>query len=469
MFTRTLSFTAFLLLGACSLSANNISERDIANLQDSAGAIWQSDGYGYILDTRSGQAVYNQVGGLCAPIGSEQENPMTYFDRFKVNDAKSDLSLFSKVDPYAISFKKIDALPTACAEDSNSAGPLEIFDAFAATYETHYAFFDVHGVDWQAKTKAARARLSGTSGEGELVGTFIGLLSGLRDGHVSISATVDGDEGQFIAYPGKTNEAIQNADAGGKSPNAAFGNQYLRADIEQSILGGHGFNALNERIKYGITSGDIGYIAVMAEGGYAQGDEPSMKEEMAALQPAMDFIIETFNRADVKAVVVDLSVNHGGYDFLGRSIAGRFTDTKVLAYTKYAYDADNKTPYEFNITPANGARYTGPVYVMTSDMTVSAGEVLTLSLRALPNVTHVGTPTRGAFSDVLTKYLPNGWEVTLSNEVYTDHEGNVWEGRGIEPQITMQVFDPTNPLTGHMPAISKLVKLIDERHSKNPS
>lgn len=52
-----------------------------------------------------------------------------------------------------------------------------------------------------------------------------------------------------------------------------------------------------------------------------------------------------------------------------------------------------------------------PVFVLTSDVTVSAAGTLLLSLRALPNVTHLGATTRGALSDVLTKPLLNGWEV----------------------------------------------------------
>lgn len=224
-------------------------------------------------------------------------------------------------------------------------------------------------------------------------------------------------------------------------------------------------DAVNERIKYGVTSDDIGYIAVMAEGGFTRNENASFEEELAALQPAMDLIIKTFNAKGVKAVIIDLSVNHGGYDFLGRAFAGSFTDETVPAYTKYAADAQDRTPFQNSVTPSEGARYSGPVYVMTSDATVSAGEILTLSLRALPNVTHVGMPTRGALSDVLTKYLPNGWEVTLSNEVYTDHRGQVWEGRGIEPEIKIEVFDPENPFSGHMPAIMKLVEIIDERHT----
>lgn len=464
MINRFLIGTTLMVLSACASQGEIVSERDISKLQHSAKGVWASDGYGYIIDLNDGQTVYNISGQNCAEILADQENPMDYFDRFRVNRKKTQLQLFSEFERYPISFARMETLPKLCMQPPSTA-PLDIYDNFVDIYAQHYGFFDVHGVNWEDATQEMRSGLNNESGEMYLVERFIGMLSQLRDGHVSIAAVVDGDEGEFIAYPGKTNIAIQESKTDDKNPKAAFGEQYLRIDIERDILGGHGFNAVNERIKYGITSGDIGYIAVMSEGGYTEGENPSFEQEIGALKPAMAQVIRTFKAANVKAVIIDLSVNYGGYDFLGREIAGSFTDTPVLAYSKYASDAKDKTPYKIQIKPAEGPRFTGPVYVMTSDMTVSAGEVTTLSLRALPNVTHVGMPTRGAFSDVLTKYLPNGWTVTLSNEVYTDSEGIVWEGKGIEPQVTIEVFDLENPLSGHLPAVNKLIGIIDERHS----
>ncbi len=130
---------------------------------------------------------------------------------------------------------------------------------------------------------------------------MISLLSSLKDWHVSIQAVVGGDEGEFIAFPGPTLSAVQQSYSGAGSPMAAFGKQYLGSDIEQAILEGKGRNAVNERIKYGITSDDIGYMAVMSMGGYATSPDASEDEELAALNTAMDEIISHFSDAGVKA------------------------------------------------------------------------------------------------------------------------------------------------------------------------
>jgi C-terminal processing protease CtpA/Prc len=60
-------------------------------------------------------------------------------------------------------------------------------------------------------------------------------------------------------------------------------------------------------------------------------------------------------------------------------------------------------------------------------------------MRALPNVVHLGEATDGSLSDELWKTLPNGWTLSLSNEIYLDSDGVLWEGRGIQPEILLPV------------------------------
>ena len=78
---------------------------------------------------------------------------------------------------------------------------------------------------------------------------------------------------------------------------------------------------------------------------------------------------------------------------VARALAGRFASERVVGYSKYAGDADEATPQAIFIEPSKGRRYTGPVYLLTSDYTLSAAEVFTMAMRELPNVTHVGQAT----------------------------------------------------------------------------
>lgn len=72
-----------------------------------------------------------------------------------------------------------------------------------------------------------------------------------------------------------------------------------------------------------------------------------------------------------------------------------------------------------------------------------------MSLRAI-GAMHLGETTRGALSDALVKYLPNGDRITLSNEVYLDSDGIAWEARGIAPHVAGPNLLTDDPLASHL-------------------
>ena len=106
------------------------------------------------------------------------------------------------------------------------------------------------------------------------------------------------------------------------------------------------------------------------------------------------------------------------------------------------------------------------MFLLTSDITLSAGEVFALYMRALPNVRHVGETTRGAFSDTTNKPLPNGWTLVLPSEIYRDPEGQSYEVRGLPPQHRFEVF-PRDDLTGGH--ARQVLELIDDIRHEVPS
>ena len=263
---------------------------------------------------------------------------------------------------------------------------------------------------------------------------------------------------------GKTDVAIAEwASRTGITEDEAVGRfrrGYWIDDIQKSLLGGNGVMAGNGRIQYGIHADGIGYIAFVSMGGYIDGEFATAYQEPAVLDSVLDSAIALFDSAKVAGVIVDVSLNIGGYDFVGLNIARRFAAERTVAFNRRAGDDPTAKDFALFVEPTAGPSFHGPVYLLTSDLTVSAAEILTLSLRALPNVIHVGERTRGAFSTVLTKYLPNGWELSLSNEIYTDPKGAVWEGRGITPTVPIPVFNANTPTTGHVEAVKHVARLI---------
>jgi C-terminal processing protease CtpA/Prc len=142
---------------------------------------------------------------------------------------------------------------------------------------------------------------------------------------------------------------------------------------------------------------------------------------------------------------VDARFNGGGNDAVALRIMGSFTSERRLAFTKKAVEGagftDTQSVY---FAPTVSTPFTGPVYYLQSGNTVSAAEIFTLAMMALPNATRIGTRTYGVLSDMLGKRLPNGWSFSLSNEIYLAVDGKLYEGLGIPPGVQIDTGRATD-------------------------
>ena len=82
-----------------------------------------------------------------------------------------------------------------------------------------------------------------------------------------------------------------------------------------------------------------------------------------------------------------------------------------------------------------------PIAILTSEDTGSAAEVFTIAMRSIPEVTVIGERSEGILSVTLQKSLLNGMELTLSNAVFLDHQGQSFEAIGIPTDISTTAFD----------------------------
>ena len=73
--------------------------------------------------------------------------------------------------------------------------------------------------------------------------------------------------------------------------------------------------------------------------------------------------------------------------------------------------------------------------VLTSDVTASASGVFSLMAQEIDCVTSVGTTTRGIFSDVTIRILPNRWTFGFSSERYLNIHRVNYEQVGMKPDI----------------------------------
>lgn len=449
-----------IVLTACLFIGSN---SDVAIGAPSIEGVWQSDGYGFVLEIRGESARLFSIGdGFCVPETDEMV-PITDLlpeVSFELMGSGQRLNIGLAMEQHRISAYRRSSVPRVCTQ-ALPADAITVFNAFVGYFDTNYLFFTVHNVDWPARVAEARQRMDVAMSDQELFDELSWLIAPLRDGHVTLVAELDGS--RVVAFPGRA-QVLQNlrnaAGRAGEDPAdavRAFRHNLWYQSIPEDVLGRHGQMVGNDRIQFGMLGSGVGYLAFAALDGF--GSDTAMPEEnLSETQSLLDDIMIFFENQGAQSVVLDLSLNFGGSDYIAREIASRFLSQTVVAYTKFAGDAVRPIVTGVSIEPSARARFDGDVILLTSQVTVSAAEVLALSLRSQSHVMHVGEATRGALSDALSRSLPNGWQLTLSNEVYLDFEGRHWEAVGIPPEIERPVFQGNDPIGTHLQTIRWLLK-----------
>ncbi len=417
--------------------------------------VWRSRGYGYVVRMAAdGPTLFHVAGSFCYWDPRQERDPDNLFKLYRPRGPDT-VAFYSDRGETAYVFDRLPDLPAACSDPTPWSRP-RIVALVAATFADLYPSFELRGIDWRARTGAAERAIDENSDDAALFETLHTMLAGVEDPHVELHAEVAREPRSLDPGKGPTLTRIR----------AVFGDELLdeeewlpdyRRGILSAVLQGKGQQRANKRLIWGRVR-DIGYLNLLAMEGLSKG---GAREDKAVLDAALDEAVAAFKGA--RAVIVDVSYNLGGHDGVSRLAAARFADARRLAYTKVPHGAQDLEPQPFHVEPSRRASYVGPVYLLTSDVTVSAGETFTLLMRALPNVVHVGGTTRGALSDQIEKPLPNGWTLALAAEIYRDPEGQWYEVRGIPPQLQREVFPPDDLTSGHARAV---LALMDEIRKK---
>lgn len=406
------SFLALLVLAAARLQA--------AEPANPPPGEWVSRDYGYHLSaTHMGYEVFDVLGDGCTRRADEA--PL--FDGFQPA-GEGGLLAHSAHEPYGYAFQRASA-PCRVSTGDDPALNMAAVKQF---FRQHYAFDAERHVPGDATAGRAGERLDEP--------TLRAFLRQYRDSHVSFEGNLHGEDVAIESDSGRMEEIAA------KVP-APFLKTFWSSHVAQAVLGGKGRFFANRRIQSGVLDGGIGYVALVSMGGYADAGG----DDLAVLDAALRDILAGFREHHVRGVVIDLSANSGGYDHLARRLASHFTNRPTVLYRKSTRSQlDNPQALS---TDTVESPLPVPLAVLTSNLTVSAAEVATLSLRAI-GALHLGETTRGALSDALVKYLPNGDRITLSNEVYLDSDGIAWEARGIAPQVARPNLLSDDPLASHL-------------------
>ena len=143
------------------------------------------------------------------------------------------------------------------------------------------------------------------------------------------------------------------------------------------------------------------------------------------------------NNAD--AVIIDLRENRGGFASLVKLIAAHFFDHPVYLYSPI----EDTSRESWTHSPIAGSKLTDkPLYILTSDKTMSAAEQFTYNMKALKRATIIGERTAGeAHAADFHSIGDNFYLGTVETKSINPYSKYDWNGTGIEPDVKVKASD----------------------------
>lgn len=410
------------------------------NQENTTAGVWQSLGGGWVLDIEpdGNYREYDRTSVSCLPARTAHIEE--FGKRLYIKD--DTLKLRRGVIEY--SFVRAQALPERCAaalSEAQREDPLMNFEVFAQTVREHYAFMALNSIDWEPLYETHKAKLNATSNELQLYQVLEEMVEQLKDNHGYLEAS----DAVYAALE-------QEASADEEATEAEIGDFQVSGAVAEHHLETE-FTRESGLIQWGVLTDSIGYIQIKAMFLFADLEMPQplidslgwggafgatkaamnegayIEKERLGVAAIMDRVMEDL--ADMRSIVVDIRFNGGGEDAVSLEILKRFNDQPCLVAKEFLVHEGSHSPVWDVTLDASEPAYTRPVYVLTSQQTGSAAEAFALASLAIPHIKRIGMPTMGALSTALEKTLPNGWKFAISNEIYQDLTGAIYENRGV--------------------------------------
>jgi hypothetical protein len=411
--------------------------------------IWKADAYAELLAVDSNRYVIYDLTAVSCVAADSGASLRGRYPRVELEGPAT--LVVSGVD-YRYSLRRLPGLPRQCRTPV-APSRRHTFDAFWHYFKENYPFFDRRGIDWDALREPYRERIRDDMSEADLFAIMGELVERINDPHVFLSNGKAGADARSYGspephgvaaalrsrWPGQRTSVYN--DAGAAVERA------IETMIRYEILGGRFETAHNERLVWGWLADSVAYLRVsLSVGLFAHGT--SREQMYEQYEATLDRVFAGFRGA--RALLVDVTTNTGGATFVATGIARRVIQEPTTTWTTSARTSDGGriAPFIERLDPSPRPGFDGPVLILISGNTVSAGESLPLALRGLPNVTLFGERTLGAHSSFMMKTLPGGGVVGVPNEIVVDRTGVSFEARGIPPDVHAVVFDPDRPVSG---------------------
>jgi hypothetical protein len=430
--TETMKYVkvCLLILNILIFIACQSDDDTLSPIVDPINGFWVSAEKGYILEFTDGKDLFYNINTAGCSIQDDDFVPEEFFGLKLDLVSENELIASTDLSDSEVKFTRLPNQNPNCLPDQISAteDPQVNFDHFWNIFNDHYAFFETRNVDW-SQYESLRDQVTADN--------FYDILEELayllEDGHVSV---IDEENGIFIESGGPKLLERLNANLSGnliienEDDYAVLENQKA-ITIVTKYLGGDYEIDDNGNIIWGLINDDIGYILISTMEGYGT----SFSDELLTLNAVLDTMMNDLKASGVSKLIIDIRFNDGGYDTAALNMVSRFMDQERISYFKKARLGNGFTENKsFSVGPRGDFQFTTDIILLTSPYSVSAAELFTLCMKDLPYVTIVGENTSSAFSTVLEHVLPNGAKVGLSNEIYSDAQGEVFEVIGIGPE-----------------------------------
>jgi len=201
------------------------------------------------------------------------------------------------------------------------------FEELWKTFYERYPFFELRKVDWEKQYKTYRPKVTTETTDEELFDILCEMLDPLNDGHVGITAKIDGKKRHFNPE---------------KKPK--FWQEFTKKEIKQlfktsgKTLVANGFGRPKETDAWMLhycRSRSVGYLRILEL-------EDVRKRKLIS---ALEKISREFR--ELKGFVIDIRDCPGGDDSTAITIINRFCDRKRVAFhrkTKLGPGEDNYGP-----------------------------------------------------------------------------------------------------------------------------
>lgn len=176
----------------------------------------------------------------------------------------------------------------------------------------------------------------------------------------------------------------------------------------------------------------------------------------------VDSALNQLKESNPKAIVIDLRENHGGSQYMMAHIASYFIPPdqelgrnvyrdEILPDEKRSFPTDPVRTLSENEIPLEKRMLTQPIYILTSQNTLSAAEALTCHLKEHRQAIIIGEKTGGGAH--ISKLFDLGPDfylgISFGDYALTSSKPN-WEAQGITPDIQVEAKNAEEIVKQHI-------------------